>query len=337
MGLQIQSVQKSYGNKQVLSGIQISIEKGTFLALLGPSGCGKTTLLQAIAGLTSIDAGRIIIDDIVVSEAGREVPPEKRNIGMVFQDFALWPHMNVFENVAFGLRLRGIKGNELKNRVLDTLSIFHMEGFLTRYPHELSGGQKQRIAMARAIAPKPHLILMDEPLSSLDAGLREEMRYELVRIFKQLEMTVIYVTHDQMEAMSMADQIVLLKNGKCEQMGIPEALYNEPVSEYAAKFMGSANILRKQGDVTQHFIRPEDVQLLGIVQPNAINDHISIHEQIVIGKIVFCFYQGYKYRYFVKVPEYENPIEVTFSDKIEPGENVRLLIPFNKCRELQSV
>ncbi|MDB5053740.1 MAG: Iron(III) transport system ATP-binding protein/spermidine/putrescine transport system ATP-binding, partial [Bacilli bacterium] len=244
MGLQIQSVHKSFGEKQVLSGINISIKKGTFLALLGPSGCGKTTLLQAIAGLVSIDGGKIIIDDIVVSESGREAPPEKRNIGMVFQDFALWPHMNVFENVAFGLKLRGIKGNELKKRVVETLSIFHMEGYLTRYPHELSGGQKQRIAMARAIAPKPHLILMDEPLSSLDAGLREEMRYELVRIFKQLEMTVIYVTHDQMEAMSMADQIVLLKNGKCEQVGIPETLYNEPVSEYVAKFMGSANILR---------------------------------------------------------------------------------------------
>jgi ABC-type Fe3+/spermidine/putrescine transport system ATPase subunit len=136
--------------------------------------------------------------------------------------------------------------------------------------------------------------------------------------------------------MSMADQIVLLKNGKCEQMGIPETLYNEPVSEYAAKFMGSANILRRQGDGTQYVIRPEDVQLLGIVQPNAKYDHISSHEQIVLGKVVFCFYQGHKYRYFVKVPEYETPIEVTFSDKIEPGENVRLLIPLIKCRELQS-
>ena len=136
-------------------------------------------------------------------------------LGMVFQDFALWPHMNVFEIVSFGLKLQGLKGQALKNRVVDTLSIFHMEDYLTRYPHELSGGQKQRVAMARAIAPNPRLILMDEPLSALDTSLREEMRVELVRIFKQLNMTVIYVTHDQAEAMSMADQIAILKDGQC--------------------------------------------------------------------------------------------------------------------------
>ena len=212
-----------------------------------------------------------------------------------------------------------------------------MEGYLTSYPHELSGGQKQRIAMARAIAPKPHIILMDEPLSSLDAGLREEMRYELVRIFKQLEITVIYVTHDQMEAMSMADQIVLLRNGKCEQMGMPETLYNEPVSEYAAKFMGSANILRRKGQLTNHFIRPEDVQLFESTHTDETKDHIFQNSQVVIGKVVFCFYQGHKYRYFVEVPDFEAPVEVTFSKKIEPGEKVRLLIPLDKCRELQSV
>jgi ABC-type sugar transport system ATPase subunit len=332
MSLQIASVHKSFGEKQVLSGIHISIEKGTFLALLGPSGCGKTTLLQAIAGLTSIDGGKIIIDGTVVSETGREVPTEKRNIGMVFQDFALWPHMNVFENVAFGLKLRGIKGSELKKRVVETLSIFHMEEYVARYPHELSGGQKQRIAMARAIAPKPHLILMDEPLSSLDAGLRDEMRYELVRIFKSLNMTVVYVTHDQMEAMSMADQIVILKNGKCEQIGVPESLYHEPVSEYVAKFMGAANILRKKGEPTQSFIRPDDVQLIG--SDNA-HPAISNQNQVVTGRIQQCSFQGHKYRYFVDVPDFEKSIEVTYPEKIRIGEQVRLFIPADKCRQLQ--
>jgi ABC-type Fe3+/spermidine/putrescine transport system ATPase subunit len=332
MSLQIASVHKRFGEKQVLSGIDISIEKGTFLALLGPSGCGKTTLLQAIAGLTSIDQGKIMIDGTVVSETGREVPAEKRNIGMVFQDFALWPHMNVFENVAFGLRVRGIKGSELKNRVIETLAIFHMEQYVARYPHELSGGQKQRIAMARAIAPKPHLILMDEPLSSLDAGLRDEMRYELVRIFKQLQMTVVYVTHDQLEAMSMADLIVIMKNGKCEQIGVPESLYYEPVSEYVARFMGSANILHKKGESTQSFIRPDDVQL---IDSDSADHFISQQQnQIVTGTILQCSFQGHKYRYFVDVPDFETSIEVTYPQKIRIGEQVSLFIPLNKCREL---
>jgi ABC-type sugar transport system ATPase subunit len=334
MSLQVTSVHKRFGEKQVLSGINISIEKGTFLALLGPSGCGKTTLLQAIAGLTSIDEGKIIIDGTVVSETGREVPTEKRNIGMVFQDFALWPHMNVFENVAFGLKLRGIKGTELKNRVIETLAIFHMEEYISRYPHELSGGQKQRIAMARSIAPKPHLILMDEPLSSLDAGLRDEMRYELVRIFKQLNMTVVYVTHDQMEAMSMADQVVILKNGRCEQLGIPESLYYEPVSEYVARFMGPANILRKKGESTQSFIRPDDVQM---IDSDNVDRFIPHQSEVVTGRILQCSFQGHKYRYFVDVPDFENPIEVTNPEKMLIGDQVKLFIPIKKCRELQTV
>jgi ABC-type Fe3+/spermidine/putrescine transport system ATPase subunit len=334
MGLQIVSVHKKYGDKQVLTGIDISIEEGTFLALLGPSGCGKTTLLQAIAGLTSIDGGKIVIGGTVVSELGKEVPTEKRNIGMVFQDFALWPHMNVYENVAFGLKVRGVKGTEQMNRVMETLRIFHMEDFVKRYPHELSGGQKQRIAMARALAPKPKLILMDEPLSSLDAGLREEMRYELVRIFKQLQMTVVYVTHDQMEAMSMADQIVIMKDGKCEQMGIPETLYDDPVSEYVAKFMGPANILRNKETATQRFIRPEDVELIYSKGQDELTDDSRLNPHAVIGKVLHGFYQGQKYRYIVETSDYETPIEVTHSKKIEPGERVRLIIPTDKCREL---
>lgn len=323
MSLELHSVHKQYSDKQVLRGINLSIKKGTFLALLGPSGCGKTTLLQSIAGLTSINGGKIIIDGKVVSEPGREVPIEKREIGMVFQDFALWPHMNVFEIVSFGLKLRGIKGQELKKRVVETLSIFHMEDYLTRYPHELSGGQKQRIAMARAIAPNPRLILMDEPLSALDTALREEMRVELVRIFKQLNMTVIYVTHDQGEAMSMADQIAILKNGQCEQVGAPETLYKEPVSEYVAKFMGRANILQREGNSLPQFIRPDDVQFL---------PHDS---EGVVGEIIVRTYLGNHYRYYVNVQGYRQPIEITHPDKLEIGTSVKIIIPADKCRELQ--
>jgi ABC-type Fe3+/spermidine/putrescine transport system ATPase subunit len=322
MSLKLESVHKQYGNKQILRGINLSIEKGTFLALLGPSGCGKTTLLQSIAGLTSINAGKILIDGKVVSEPGREVPIEKREIGMVFQDFALWPHMNVFEIVSFGLKLRGLKGQELKKRVVDTLSIFHMEDYLTRYPHELSGGQKQRIAMARAIAPNPRLILMDEPLSALDASLREEMRVELVRIFKQLKMTVIYVTHDQGEAMSMADQIAILKDGQCEQVGAPETLYKEPVSEYVAKFMGRANILKTEGNSLNKFIRPDDVELF------------PSNSEGQLGEIIVRTYLGNHYRYYVNVQGYHELIEIAHSEKLEVGTFVKIMIPKEKCRVL---
>lgn len=322
MSLELQSVHKQYGSKQVLRGIDLSIEKGTFLALLGPSGCGKTTLLQSIAGLTSISEGKILIDGKVVSEPGKEVPIEKREIGMVFQDFALWPHMNVFEIVSFGLKLRGLRGQNLKNRVIDTLSIFHMEDYLTRYPHELSGGQKQRIAMARAIAPNPRLILMDEPLSALDTALREEMRVELVKIFKELKMTVIYVTHDQGEAMSMADQIAILKDGQCEQIGAPETLYKEPVSEYVAKFMGRANIIQTEGNSLTQFIRPDDIQILPFSSKGEI------------GEIFFRTYLGSHYRYFVKVQGYDELIEITHSEKLEVGTFVSIGIPKEKFRVL---
>ncbi|MFY4776178.1 ABC transporter ATP-binding protein [Metabacillus sp. RGM 3146] len=320
MSLELQSVTKHYADKPVLRGMNLSIQKGTFLALLGPSGCGKTTLLQTIAGLTSIDQGKILIDGKIVSESGNEVPIEKREIGMVFQDFALWPHMNVFENVSFGLKLRGIKGQELKRRVIETLSIFHMEEYLSRFPHELSGGQKQRIAMARAIALTPRLILMDEPLSALDTALREEMRVELVRIFKQLNMTVIYVTHDQGEAMSMADQIAILKDGKIEQIGAPETLYREPVSEYVAKFMGRANIINKKGNSSSAFIRPDDVRIL------------PANVEGASGKVMVRTYLGSHYRYLVNVQGYIKPIEVAHPDKIEIGTSVNIEIPVEKCR-----
>ncbi len=325
MSLRLESVHKKYGKKTVLRGIDLEIEKGTFLALLGPSGCGKTTLLQSIAGLTSINEGKILVDGVVLSQPGKEVPIEKRQIGMVFQDFALWPHMTVFEIVAFGLKLQGIKGKELHKRVEETLAIFHMEEYLTAYPHEISGGQKQRVAMARAIAPNPRLILMDEPLSALDTGLREEMRVELVRIFKKLDITVVYVTHDQAEAMSMADQIAILKDGQLEQMGEPEVLYREPVSEYVAKFMGPANILRKKGTTHTQFIRPDDIQ---------IQTYGSIGK---LGEVLVRTYLGGHYRYFVKMQDYEEPVQISHSEKFEIGEKIRVILPEEKCQLIQLV
>lgn len=243
MKLHISDVSKSYGTKRVLKGIDLTIGEGEFVALLGESGCGKTTLLSAIAGLIGIDSGRIALDDLEWSTPGRSVPPEQRNIGMVFQDGALWPHMNVYQNVSFGLQVRGLRSREQDTRVTEVLRLVKMEGLETRYPHQLSGGQRQRVSIARALAPWPELLLMDEPLSSLDAKLRQQMRWELLRIVEKAGTTTLFVTHDQSEALSMADRVVLLNEGQIEQQGAPTDLYRQPKSLFAAAFLGGGNLI----------------------------------------------------------------------------------------------
>lgn len=248
MHISIQQVVKQYQGKVVLQDVSLDVAKGQFVALLGPSGCGKTTLLNALAGLTSIDSGTITVDGRVLSTKGHTVIPEQRRIGMVFQDFALWPHMSVYENVAFGLKIRKEARNVVQERVAEVLKAVRMEGYEDRFPHQLSGGQKQRIAIARAIAPAPTVLLLDEPLSSLDAKLREDMRWELLSIIQQMQITAIYVTHDQTEALSMADHIALLREGRVEQQGTPPDLYHHPKTRFTASFLGASNAF--EGTVT---------------------------------------------------------------------------------------
>lgn len=237
----MENVEKEFSGRKVLRHISVRAQRGQFVALLGPSGCGKTTLLNAIAGLLPVDGGQIRIGDRLYSARGHTLAPEKRNIGMVFQDFALWPHMTVYDNVAFGLRIAKMPLADVRERVHHMLSIVHMNGRERNYPHQLSGGQKQRIAIARALAPSPSILLMDEPLSSLDAALREEMRWELLNIVRKTDITTIYVTHDQVEALAMADHIVLLKDGSVEQQGPAPTIYSQPATPFAASFFG-ANI-----------------------------------------------------------------------------------------------
>ncbi len=246
MKIQLEHVYKRFENKEVLQDINLSIKEGEFIALLGPSGCGKTTLLNALAGFLDIDDGRIAVGDEVWSTGKTTLPPERRNVGMVFQDFALWPHLTVFENVAFGLKVKRTGHDAILRRVNEVLSIVQMTGYEKVFPHQLSGGQKQRIAIARALAPNPTVLLMDEPLSSLDAKLREQMRWDLLSIIRAAHITTIYVTHDQVEALSMADRIVLLNSGKIEQVGTPQQLYSIPRTEFAAYFMGASNLLQVQ-------------------------------------------------------------------------------------------
>ena len=239
------------GDNEILKGVSLKVPAGQVVALLGPSGSGKTTLLRAIAGLEVPHAGSIGIGERAFFDAGRRIdlPAEQRGLGLVFQSYALWPHRTVFDNVAYGLKLRGTSAAEIKTRVDNTLSQIGLGHLGERYPHQLSGGQQQRVAIARALVYQPPLILLDEPLSNLDAKLREEARAWLRTLIVTLGLSAIHVTHDQVEAMAIADRIVLLDAGVIAQEGPPTALYNEPATLFAAEFMGSNN--RLEGVLTE--------------------------------------------------------------------------------------
>lgn len=233
--LKIDGVQKNYGTVTAVGGVSLSAREGEFLVFVGPSGCGKSTLLRLIAGLEEVSAGRIHIEGTEVTHQA----PAKRGVAMVFQSYALYPHMNVRENMSFGLKMINTPQKEIHQRVSDAASILKLEDLMERRPKELSGGQRQRVAIGRAIVRKPKLFLFDEPLSNLDAELRGEMRGELARLHKELGVTMVYVTHDQVEAMTLADRIVVLRDGLVEQVGTPSELYDQPVNTFVAGFIGS--------------------------------------------------------------------------------------------------
>lgn len=240
--IEIKDVSKSYGNTPILNNISLSVNNGEFLTLLGPSGCGKTTLLRLISGFEQPTQGEIYINGQCVNR----LPPQKRDVHTVFQSYALFPHLSVYDNVAFALRCKKVAEQEIRERVLDALKLVQLEGFAERNIKQLSGGQQQRVAIARAIINRPQVLLLDEPLSSLDYRLRKAMQSELKQLQKTLNMTFIFVTHDQEEALSMSDRIVVFNHGHIEQIGTPKAVYETPANLHVAMFIGEANIFDVQ-------------------------------------------------------------------------------------------
>ena len=231
----IKNLEKSFGDNKVINNFNIDIEDGEFIVLVGPSGCGKSTLLRMISGLESVDQGEIFLDTKLINN----LIPSKREIAMVFQSYALYPHMNVYENMSFGLKMEKITKNEIHEKVNNAAAILQIQDLLKRKPKQLSGGQRQRVAIGRAITRNPKVFLFDEPLSNLDAALRSEMRVEISKLHKKLNSNIIYVTHDQVEAMTLADKIIVLNRGNIEQFGTPDQIYTNPNNIFVAEFIGS--------------------------------------------------------------------------------------------------
>ncbi len=239
----IRALTKHFGEAAAVDDLHLEIADGEFVALLGPSGCGKTTTLRLLAGFLRPDGGEIRVDGEVISSASTVVPPERRNMSMIFQSYAVWPHMTVAQNVAYGLKFKKLAKADIERKVMTVLQLVRLDQLAERYSAELSGGQQQRVALARALVVEPSILLMDEPLSNLDANLREEMRFEIRRLHEEFKITTVYVTHDQAEAMATADRIAVLDRGRLVQVGNPADIFDRPKTRFVAEFVGKANIL----------------------------------------------------------------------------------------------
>jgi iron(III) transport system ATP-binding protein len=247
-GVVIIGLTKRFGDVAAVAGLDLTVQPGELVALLGPSGCGKTTTLRLVAGFMAPDAGEIRVGDRVLSSPGTVIPPERRRMAMIFQSYALWPHMTVAQNVAYGLRFAKAQRTERSGRVDEILRAVQLAGYGARYPGELSGGQQQRVAVARALVVEPEILLLDEPLSNLDASLREEMRFEIRRLHERFGITTLYVTHDQAEAMVISDRAAVIRNGRVEQIGAPHELFERPRTRFVAEFIGKTNLIDAVAD-----------------------------------------------------------------------------------------
>ena len=307
--LQLKKINKYFGKTHVIKDVDIDFERGHFVTFLGPSGCGKTTLLRMVAGFYEPDEGEILLNGKRIEK----IPPYGRNTAMVFQEYALFPHMNVFDNVSYGLRVKHKPKKEIETRVTEALELMQLKGMENRYPNQMSGGQQQRVAVARALVMNPDLLLLDEPLSNLDAKLRESVRVELREIQKKMGLSTIYVTHDQSEALSMSHMVVVLKGGVVHQIGKPQEIYFEPKTPFVADFIGTTNLLSVKGNDNASVlygdtaiktekaitpgkeyclsIRPECLSLSKEEMQGRVNIKVRITNQMFLGE---------KVRYFVK-------------------------------------
>jgi iron(III) transport system ATP-binding protein len=349
--VELAGIRKRYGLLTVADGIDLSIPHEDLVCLLGPSGCGKTTTLRLIAGFIVPDEGTVTVGGRVLSRPGAALPPEKRNMSMIFQSYALWPHMTVAENVAYGLRLRRQGRAEIEQKVSRILAITRLSVLKDRSPGELSGGQQQRVALARALVVEPETLLLDEPLSNLDTNLREEMRYEIRRLHDEFRYTTVYVTHDQSEAMTTADRVVVMNGGRVEQIGTPEDVYQRPASEFVARFIGGTNILRGKADrgavrcggLTIHCgnadfnpaagadtpvsIRPTDIELIPVPASPGANEFVA--------KVVRRTYLGSQRDYLLELAGGQQ-IRATTPQRMvaEVGGDVGIRLPPEQCRAL---
>lgn len=317
MTTRINHISKFYGDYQALIDINLEIQQGEFVAILGPSGCGKTTLLRLLAGFEQPSSGEIYLDDLLVSNQDQVLAPEERNIGMVFQNFALWPHLTVGDHIKFPLmyhRFRpNLMVNQINKRIEEVLESVGLASLADRLPGQLSGGQKQRVALARAIAPKPGLLLMDEPLSSLDAELRIEMRAEIQKLHQLTQSSIVYVTHDQSEALAMADRIIVMRAGSIEQVGTPYEIYYQPKTSFVANFVSKANLI--SGQWSDQGFRVQDTQIvwpdlgtdpqikadqLYLLRPEEIELLPAEHSGLV-GQIQARQFQGKELHYMIQL------------------------------------
>jgi iron(III) transport system ATP-binding protein len=345
----LRGLTKHFGSAVALDNVSLEIEHGRLVCLLGPSGCGKTTALRLVAGFIEPTAGEIALGDRVVSSPKRSLPPERRNVSMVFQSYALWPHMTVAQNVAYGLELRKFDRTTIGQKVDAILTTTRLAPLAERYPAELSGGQQQRVSLARALVVEPETLLLDEPLSNLDANLREEMRFEVRRLHDTYRYTTIYVTHDQSEAMTAADLIAVMNGGRVEQLGTPREVYEEPRSEFVARFLGGSNIIRGQAlDAHRISCAGTPIECSGVALTAGEQAAVSVRQHdirmhgaapggdnAVPAKVARHVFLGSTRDYVVELKD-GTQVRIAAGPEVdfETGTAIWLTLPPDKCRAL---
>jgi iron(III) transport system ATP-binding protein len=348
--VELRGLTKHYGPLAVVDNVSLTIEHGRLVCLLGPSGCGKTTTLRLIAGFVEPTGGEIRVGDQVLSSTARTVPPERRNMSMIFQSYALWPHMTVAQNVIYGLELRKIDRDTIAKKLKAILETTHLQELAERYPGELSGGQQQRVALARALIVEPETLLLDEPLSNLDANLREEMRFEVRRLHDEYRYTTVYVTHDQSEAMTTADIIAVMNLGKIEQAGTPEEVYDRPRSEFVARFIGSSNVIKgKALDASHISVAGTPLRCIGDKLETGADAAIAVRqhvirlwarqpeatENVMQGTVMRQVFLGSSRDYMVEAADgTQLRVVASTAENVPQGSPVWLHLPPERCRVL---